>query len=202
MSMNAPVLIKTKELQHDVFDILETSLPSHFYYHNKDHTQYVVNAAQQLATAEQVSEKDMQLLTVAALLHDIGFTETVKNHEEKSCETAKRLLPSYGLNAAEIDAVCELIMVTKLPQQAHTTLAKILCDADLYYLGTDQFFPFGERLFKEMSVLHLIGSLDEWNELQVQFLSSHQYFTVTANRLLYQKKLANLFTLKARMRHY
>src|SRR4051794_27139573 len=164
--MNASVPIKTKELQHYVFDLLETGLPSHFYYHNKEHTQYVVNAALQLAKAEQVIEEDMQLLITAALLHDIGFTETVKNHEEKSCEISKRLLPSYAFDASAIDTICELIIVTKLPQQAHTPLEQILCDADLYYLGTDHFFEYGDRLFREMTALHLIGSFDEWNELQ------------------------------------
>src|SRR5690349_4446293 len=127
--MSSSVSIKTKELQHYVLDRLETELPSHFYYHNKEHTQYVLNAALQLALAEQVIEEDKQLLLTAALLHDIGFTETVKNHEEKSCEISRRLLPSYGLDAAAIDTVCELIMATKLPQLAHTLLARILCDA-------------------------------------------------------------------------
>src|SRR3954454_16787718 len=138
--MNASVPIKTKELQQYVFDLLETGLQSHFYYHNKEHTQYVVNAALQLTTAEQIIEDDLQLLLTAALLHDIGFTETVKNHEEKSCEISRRILPSYGFDAASIDTICELIMVTKLPQQANTPLGQILCDADLYYLGTDHFF--------------------------------------------------------------
>src|SRR3954453_8295231 len=124
--MNASVPVKTKELQHYVFDLLETALPSHLYYHNKEHTQYVLNAATQLATAEQVIEQDLQLLFSAALLHDIGFTETVKDHEEKSCEMSSCLLPSYGFDTARIDSVCELIIATKLPQQAHTPLAEIL----------------------------------------------------------------------------
>src|SRR3954452_19578174 len=124
--MNTPVSIKTKELQHYVFDLLETELPSHFYYHSKEHTQYVTNAALQLATAEQVIDEDKPLLLTAALLHDIGFTETVKNHEEKGCEISKRLLPSYAFDASAIDTICELIMVTKLPQQAHTPLEQIL----------------------------------------------------------------------------
>src|SRR3954453_19007840 len=121
--MNTPVSIKTKELQHYVIDLLETELPSHFYYHNKEHTQYVLNAAMQLATAEQVMEEDKLLLFTAALLHDIGFTETVKNHEEKSCEISRRMLPSYGFDTAAIDTVCELIMATKLPQLPYTPLA-------------------------------------------------------------------------------
>ncbi|TKK67440.1 HD domain-containing protein [Ilyomonas limi] len=194
--------MKTKELQHYILDLLETKLPPHLYYHNKEHTQYVMNAARQLATAEKVCEHKMELLLTAALLHDVGFIRTVKNHEDASCDIAKKLLPSYEYDAAAIEAICELIMVTKLPQQAHTPLAYILCDADLYYLGTDKFFDLGEKLFKEMSALHLIGSQEEWDELQVQFLSSHHYYTAAANRLLYEKKLANLFTLKARMRHY
>jgi len=194
--------MKTKELQHYVFSLLETDLPPHLYYHNKAHTQYVVNAALQLATAEQVLEEDLPLLLTAALMHDTGYIETIKNHEEASCAIARRLLPAYDYNTTSVNTICDLIMVTKLPQQACTSLAKILCDADLYYLGTDQFFEFGENLYKEMYALHLINSLDQWNELQVQFLSSHRYFTAAAVRFLNAKKLANLFTLKALMRHY
>ncbi len=194
--------MKTKELQQYIFSLLQTELPPHLYYHNLDHTQYVMNASVQLATAEKVLAEDMLLLMTAALLHDVGFTETVKNHEEKSCEIATKILPSYEFNEPAIKTVCELIMVTKLPQQADTPLAQILCDADLYYLGTPHFFEFGEKLYREMSFLHLISSTEEWNQLQVQFLSSHRYFTATANRLLYERKLTNLFTLKARMKHY
>lgn len=194
--------MKTTELQHYVLGLLDTELPSHLYYHNKAHTQYVMNAALQLATAEEVIEEDKPLLFTAALMHDTGFIETIKNHEDASCMLARKILPSYGYDAAAIDTICDLIMVTKLPQQAHTPLAKILCDADLYYLGTDQFFEFGERLFKEMSALHAVCSMEEWDKLQVQFLSSHQYFTAAATRFLNGKKLANLFTLKARMRHF
>lgn len=194
--------MKIKELQRYVFDLLENQLHPQFYYHNLEHTQFVMNAAQQLASAEQVLAEDMLLLVTAAMLHDTGYTEMVKGHEERSCELASKLLPIYEYDTVAIDTVCELIMATKLPQQAQTPLAQILCDADLYYLGTDQFFDFAEKLFKEMTALRLIGSLNEWNELQVQFLSSHRYFTAAANRLLYEKKLANLFTLKARMGHY
>jgi len=194
--------MRTNELQHDIFTLLDTKLPSHFYYHNKEHTQYVMDAALLLATAEKAGEEQIPLLITAALMHDVGFIETMKDHEEKSCNIARELLPSYEYDTAAIEAICELIMVTKMPQQAHALVPQILCDADLYYLGTDRFFEFGEKLFKELTALQLINSLDEWNELQVQFLSSHYYFTKTANRLLYEKKLANLFTLKAQMRKY
>lgn len=194
--------MKIKELQQDVFDLLETELPSHLYYHNLAHTRYVMNAALQLAIAENIPEEDRNLLLSAALLHDTGFTKMVIDHEDVSCDIAKKILPAYGYDATSIDVICSLIMDTKLPQKANTCLGKILCDADLYYLGTDQFFDIGEKLFKEMTALQLICSRDEWSELQVQFLSSHQYFTGAANRMLYEKKLANLFTLKARMRQF
>ncbi len=132
--------MKTKELQHYIFALLQTELPPHLYYHNLDHTQYVMNATLQLAMAEQVLSEDIPLLMTAALMHDVGFTETVKNHEEKSCEIARKILPSYEFDEPAIKTVCELIIETKLPQQADTPLAQILCDADLYYLGTDHFF--------------------------------------------------------------
>ena len=56
-----------------------------------------MDAALQLGTAEMVLPEDMPLLLTAALLHDIGFTKTVKNHEEKAVKLQKEYCLIMGM---------------------------------------------------------------------------------------------------------
>ena len=74
-------------------------------------------------------------------------------------------------------------MATQLPPTPKTLLQKIICDSDLDYLGRSDFIPVSDTLFKELKEQNIITSLNEWNKLQVKFLSGHAYFTNTAKNL-------------------
>ena len=63
--------------------------------------------------------------------------------------TIAEFLPGFDFTSAEIARVCELIMATKLPQTVTDRLSAILCDADLYYLGTDDYGRMAEALYQE-----------------------------------------------------
>ena len=76
-----------------------------------------------------------------------------------------------------------MIMATKIPQSPNTLLEEILCDADLDYLGRDDFFNIGETLFEELRAYHLISDEQAWNRLQVSFLNAHHYYTRTNKAL-------------------
>jgi hypothetical protein len=56
-------------------------------------------------------------------------------------------------------------------------LQKIICDADLDYLGRTDFFATGNRLRLELIAYNLIGDNHDWEERQLNFLQTHQYFT-------------------------
>ena len=62
---------------------------------------------------------------------------------------ARAWLPQFDYSKEEIEKICELILVTKMPQKPKNKLEEIICDADLYYLGTDQFFVTADKLYKE-----------------------------------------------------
>jgi len=86
-----------------------------------------------------------------------------------------------------------LIMVTRLPQKASTIAEQILCDADLDYLGREDFFIHSFELQYEWNVLGIRKTnLSEWLGIQIKFLSDHTYFTKSANDLRNQKKSTNL----------
>jgi hypothetical protein len=52
-----------------------------------------------------------------------------------------------------------------------------LCDADLDYLGRDDFYEIGERLFEELKAHCIVETEREWNLVQKTFLESHRYHT-------------------------
>ena len=93
------------------------------------------------------------------------------------------MLPKYGYSEDQIDRICEIIMATKLPPNPKNLLEEIICDADLDYLGRTDFIPVSNTLYKELHEQNKIGSLNQWNKLQVKFISGHQYFTKTARSL-------------------
>lgn len=176
---------------------LEQDLPKHLTYHNVEHTKEVLLAAQQIAKMEEVHGHDLQILNTAALFHDAGFLEGTDNHEKLSCKIAREHLPNFGYSDDEIEKVCKLIMVTKLPQTPTNKLESILCDADLYYLGTERYLPIAENLYVELKNLGHVMSWEEWQKKQVHFLKSHKYFTATAIRQLTLGKSKNLLLFKA-----
>lgn len=159
---------------------LEKELPSWLTYHNAEHTRNVIAAAEHIATAESVSGDELLLLKTAALFHDTGFLENHNRHEEISCQLAKKYLPGYAYTEEQVDRVCTMIMATRLPQSPKDQLAKYLCDADLYYLGTDAYHNNADKLFAELKKTGQVKTKAEWLFKQADFLTSHRYFTETA----------------------
>ena len=74
-------------------------------------------------------------------------------------------------------------MATKLPPNPQTLLEKIMCDADLDYLGRSDFIPVSNSLYDELRAQGKEIDINTWNKQQVKFLTGHQYFTNTAIRL-------------------
>lgn len=175
---------------------LERELPKHLLYHNIEHTKEVLTAAEHLAKTEHISEHELVLLKTAALFHDSGFLLAYNGHEEASCKLAKEILPQYDYNHKDIEEICQLIEATRLPQTPHNRLAEILCDADLYYLGTNDFAAKAENLFNERQKQNKVKNREQWLQQQIDFIGSHSYFTVSASHQLNQKKYENLSQLK------
>lgn len=175
---------------------LKNGLDSTLYYHNYDHTMYVIESAMKIAAAEGITDnKELMLLKTAALFHDCGFVNTYNGHEEDGCKIAREYLPKCGYTKTDIETICNIIMSTITPQKPVTLLEKILCDADLFYLGTDSFETTGRKLYQEWKVRDKINSEEEWNNLQIDFLKSHHYHTASAAAACDPGKAAHLSEL-------
>jgi hypothetical protein len=70
-----------------------------------------------------------------------------------------------------------MIMATKIPHSPRNLLEQIVCDADLDYLGRDDFKKISNTLFEEMKTYAYVHSEKEWYNIQRKFLESHTYYT-------------------------
>ena len=178
-------------------ELSQTNLP----YHNINHIRDVYHAAERIGKQEGIALNEMYLLLTAASFHDAGFINGAKGHEEESCRMAGDILPGYDYSSADIEKVCGMIMATKIPQSPKNHLEEILADADLDYLGRDDFFTIGETLRQEFLTAGVIKTEDDWNRMQVRFMESHHYFTKTSVNLRQAKKEQNLKAVKAKLNH-
>jgi adenylate cyclase len=176
-------LIQFTDIQEMILDRLENELPGYLYYHNVKHTVDVVTEVELIGWAEGLDDEGILLLKTAALFHDAGHTISYDEHEYHGTELVKKILPDYGYSKEQIEKICAIIMATKLPPQPKDIYQEIICDADLDYLGRSDMIPVSNTLFKELHEQNKIGTLNEWNKMQVKFISGHSYFTKTARSL-------------------
>ncbi len=165
------------KLRRTILDILHSKLSKDLHYHGVHHTLDALRTCKVYLKHNNINTHDAKLLRLAVLLHDIGFTETTDDHEQKGAEIAMRLLSPYDFSAQDMDVINGLILTTKIPQQPKTLLEKIICDVDLDYLGRSDFYEIGNQLFKELKSLSVIDDFDQWNKLQIKFLEAHSYHT-------------------------
>lgn len=171
-----------KKAKKYVLDRLSTELSSDLYYHHVEHTLDVCNVIEVLAKAEGVSEEDLMLLKTAGLYHDLGFVERYEDNEPIAATIAGDVLPTFGYTKAQVETIKGLILATRVPQKPKTHLEKIICDADLDYLGRNDFHEISKSLMKEWFAYGLVNSHEEFNKRQISFFKKHSYFTETAKR--------------------
>jgi len=190
---NAP---HSEEAIQYMLNKLEKELDVNLSYHSPQHTRDIMKYSFDIAKQEGCKEDELMLLKTAAAYHDSGFLISPDDHENQSCIIAKETLPGFGYSIEQIEQINKMILSTRIPQQPEDLLSQILCDADLYYLGTDLFQEIGERLFNEFKSRGIIKNEEDWNKLQISFLEAHTFHTETARKLLSEKKRKNLQSLK------
>ncbi len=160
-----------------IINRMRAELPGNLRYHALLHTLDVIKSAKYIGEAENITGDDLLLLLTAAAYHDCGFINTYAGHEEASCKIASSTLPDYGYNQHQIDSVLEMIRATKVPQQATSHLAMVLCDADLDYLGRDSYDVISKTLLDELVMTGKDIDEKKWLTIQIKFLEDHQYWT-------------------------
>ncbi len=186
-----------EKLREHVFKILAVELDPRLYYHGVHHTRdYVLPAAQHLAAAEGVNGEPLTLLLTAAVLHDFGYIKQYENNEIIAASLASEMLVDFAYTPEQIAVIKNIIMATALPQTANNILEQIMCDADLYHLGSKDFFALSDDLWRELVAFGAPLSKKQWHEISIRFVEQHTYFTKTASSEQNDGKRHNLKVLR------
>ncbi len=183
-----------------VSDLFLNKVNKSIRFHNLDHTQEVFRASEEIAEYYHLGDDDRLALCIAALFHDTGFSSGESHgHEDVSIHLATTFLQEHNADAALLQKVIGAIQATKMPETPTNLIEQIICDADLFHLGTDQ-FTIKNKLLRE----ELIGfskqdiSKKQWRRMNISFLENHKYFTDYCRRNLQPVKEKNLEELKGR----
>ena len=188
-------LLRLGDLEEFVLAKLE-GLPDNLYYHNLKHTVDVYTQVELIGRSESISKESLLLIRTAALFHDMGHLIDYFTHEEQGVKLANEILPKFAYSTQQIEKICELILATRMPHQPKNKLEEIICDADLDYLGRSDFIPVSNKLYKELRERGHLGTLKEWNIMQMNFLEKHEFFTETARSLRDKNKQDQLVKIR------
>ena len=129
--------------------LLSKSRCSRLPFHNLEHTMEVYNNTMKIGIYEKVAIAELEPVLLAALFHDTGNTEIFKNHERFSGDHALKFLQERDYPQVKIAKVIDCINATRMPQKPNFILEEIICDADLFHLGTPAFHSKNKALRRE-----------------------------------------------------
>ncbi|PZR25256.1 MAG: phosphohydrolase [Citrobacter freundii] len=186
------------EVKQEVTHFFQLHENAGFSYHNLSHTERVVTNAGLLARHYQLNDKDFFIVTTAAWFHDTGYyINGATDHERRGTEMAAAFLQTKGVDESIIYAVENCIMATCLPQSPKNLLEQIVCDADLFHLGTDEFPEQNRKMRKEAEWRQNRKiSKHEWRQGTIKLFESHHFQTDYGRTLLNETKKENLQKLK------
>ena len=192
MNENQDQLLQS--VQTYISDLFENNLDKDIRFHTIEHTEAVVAACKEIADYYQLHPDDRTALIVAAWFHDTGFSSgQAQGHEDVSISLATTFLQEHKAGEAFIKKVTGCIQATKMPQSPNTLLEQIICDADLFHLGTDQFAERSKLLRSELNGFSKQDiSKKQWRKMNISFLQNHKYFTDYCRRKLQPVKEKNL----------
>lgn len=195
------VTVQSEEAIRFVLNLMENNLSEKFTYHSVRHTQRVISGVEEIGKLEGVDRQSLEILRLAAAWHDSGYLHDIYCHEERGCDLARKHLPDFGLGEVLIEEVCKLIMATKITRHPDGLLQGIICDADLSYLGTEEYDEIADLLYHEFIAFSLTDSPGKWIVQQIDFLENHRFFTHTAKNLYEETKAKNLERLRRNIRN-
>jgi predicted metal-dependent HD superfamily phosphohydrolase len=172
-------------------------VPKEYVYHDISHTEGVVRIARHIATLNGLTQREIDLLTIAAWFHDTGYTEGPEGHEARSWQNAAQFLASYQFPQADLDIIRGCILATKVPQNPVSMLEQIICDADLSHLGEKTYWERCSRVRQEfVTTQNRIMTEPEWVDFELNFMLQHRYHTATARELFDQRKFKHIVQLR------
>lgn len=180
--------------------LLDLQLSPDLRFHNKSHTADVVEMANRLGKFSRLNKHDLQKLQVAAWFHDAGYCYSYSGHEDNSVALSIRFLRSANCAEEFITDVVAIINSTRIPQEPESLLEKIICDADLAHLASEDYPLYAARLRTEWELcLNKTYTDKQWDEGNLDLMQHHRYFTAYGRKVLETAKQKNALLIASRL---
>lgn len=197
--MNGEKEIRKKAFSF-VLSLFVKDLSKNLLYHSFSHTEETLKACKRIAEEEDVDSTDRDLLFLAALFHDTGYTISYEDHEKHSVEIARNWLLEQNVDEEKIARICSLIMSTRSGHVPENRLEEILHDADYWNIGKRSFQEKSSLLRREWElVLNRVYTELEWEKMQLEFLGAHRFYTRYGQRKLEPGKAANALAVQEKI---
>jgi len=172
--------------QDFVSELFSSKVDKDIHFHTLQHTLEVLAGCETMADYYHLEDEDRFALMLAAWFHDTGYSGgQAMGHENVSVELATRFLNEHKVNQNVINKVVGCINATRLPQNPTSLIEQIICDADLFHLGTSDFKEKNKLLRAELNDFGKLElSKKDWRKKNIEFLSKHKYFTSYAKEHL------------------
>lgn len=186
-----------KKTEQYVTDLFNEHKKPELHFHNLEHTIRVVARTKEIAGHYYLSENDMLVVYIAAWFHDTGYLFTdAAHHEEKSVEVMEQFMKEHMGDEKLVTSIASCILATRPPRQHDSLLKEIICDADTYHFGTDEFKETNRRVWEEFNATGAAVSKESWTVKTIEMLKGHQFYTKYCKDLLEEKKKKNMKKLK------
>lgn len=188
-----------QQIEHYSNTYIVENISSCHCFHNSLHTHSVVKAAEEISSFYKLNDEDHFIVASAAYFHDLGYvkSDNAIGHEKRSVEIALDFLKDKGISEDVKEKIKGCILATRMPQDPNNLLEQILCDADLFHFGNDDFEKRNKLMKAEAeAVFGKEIDKDVWRAGTIKLLSSHHYHTDYAQQKLNAKKEQNLKVLE------
>ena len=164
-------------------------IPPEYVYHDLSHTQYVVEASMQIAEGYELTDKEKEIIQLAAWFHDMGYDQGGQDHELRGSRYATNFLTKHAYSLEDIEQVSKCILATRWPQQPGSLLEEIVCDADLSHLGNEWYWDRCGKVRQELLLVEgKVLSEQDWVDSELQFITNHHFHTEVARELFDKRK--------------
>lgn len=190
------------------------NLDPNLSYHSIEHTINVMKTVYDLAVADNLSPRKVELLVVAAAYHDWGYLAKSSDNEPIGARKAVwEMIKSGNYFLSGMVEVGRAISATALEknkdgvlvQNPKTELGKYLCDADLSGFGKPRFFNDSLNVLKEPNGPNISNGADlltnkdevlSFLKSTITMVEAHTYQTPAAKAAFDSQKVVNTQLLR------
>ena len=192
-----------EELQSAALDFLDKHLDKRYTYHNKAHTLEVCNAVKLFAEqTPDLPQETCFALKIAAIFHDFGYLESSFDNEKLVLPYIKKFGSCAGIADSILLAANDMILETAFPYKPFTPAGKLLCDADIEYIGRECFCEQAKLFRRELASDNIVYTEKEWWSFELKFLQENTFFTPICQTLRESGRLRNLEKVRQLLQHY